>query len=263
MYYIMPNYSETIIYKIVCKDESITDCYVGHTTNLKKRKIQHKESCTNKTSKQYNNDLYTFIRANGGLDNWNINILETCNCENIFQARERERYWIKTLEAKLNNRMPNRDNKEYYEENKEIILEKCKIYREENKEHFAETNKLWVEANKEHVDTYKHLWYEENKERILEQKKQYHQEHKEQICEKHRQYHQDHIEEIHAKKAEYYIENKDHIIEKSAKYYEDNKADKLAYQKAYALANKEKIKEYKRAYNQRKKLEKQQEQNGK
>ncbi len=41
------DYSKTIIYRIVCKDLSITECYVGHTTNFTKRKCQHKNDCNN------------------------------------------------------------------------------------------------------------------------------------------------------------------------------------------------------------------------
>ena len=35
------DYSNTIIYKISCKDTSITDIYVGHTTNFIQRKHTH------------------------------------------------------------------------------------------------------------------------------------------------------------------------------------------------------------------------------
>jgi predicted GIY-YIG superfamily endonuclease len=76
----MSDYSETIIYKIVCKDETITECYVGHTTDFPQRKIQHKESCTNPLSRCYNLKVYEFIRANGGLDNWNMVEIIKCPC---------------------------------------------------------------------------------------------------------------------------------------------------------------------------------------
>ena len=36
------NYSNTIIYKIYCKNEIVNDVYVGHTTNFTKRKYMHK-----------------------------------------------------------------------------------------------------------------------------------------------------------------------------------------------------------------------------
>ena len=36
------DYSNIIIYKIYCKDPSITDVYVGQTSNFAKRKCAHK-----------------------------------------------------------------------------------------------------------------------------------------------------------------------------------------------------------------------------
>jgi predicted GIY-YIG superfamily endonuclease len=41
------DYSNTIIYKIYCKDETITDVYVGYTTNFTQRKYSHKIACNN------------------------------------------------------------------------------------------------------------------------------------------------------------------------------------------------------------------------
>ena len=45
------DYSNTIIYSISCKDKTISDVYVGHTTNLIKRKCQHKVSYNNLNNK--------------------------------------------------------------------------------------------------------------------------------------------------------------------------------------------------------------------
>ena len=33
----MPDYSKGVIYRIYCKDSSITDCYVGSSCNIQKR----------------------------------------------------------------------------------------------------------------------------------------------------------------------------------------------------------------------------------
>ena len=41
------DYSNTIIYKITCNDSTVTDKYVGHTTNFVQRKYAHKDGCTN------------------------------------------------------------------------------------------------------------------------------------------------------------------------------------------------------------------------
>ncbi len=42
------DYSNTIIYKIVCNDINITDTYVEHTTNFVKHKHAQKQSVNNK-----------------------------------------------------------------------------------------------------------------------------------------------------------------------------------------------------------------------
>ena len=60
------DYSNTIIYKITCKDPNITDVYVGHTTNFVQRKHAHKQSCINNKSSNHKCKLYEVIRNNGG-----------------------------------------------------------------------------------------------------------------------------------------------------------------------------------------------------
>jgi hypothetical protein len=91
------DYSRTIIYKIVCRDLSITNCYVGHTTDFIKRKYNHKSTC--KTDPSY---LYQFIREHGDWNNWDMIMIESYPCNDKNEARKRERYWIETLNANLN-----------------------------------------------------------------------------------------------------------------------------------------------------------------
>ena len=45
------DYSKSMIYKLCCKDVNIKEIYVGSTTNLIKRKYQHKADCYNKNRK--------------------------------------------------------------------------------------------------------------------------------------------------------------------------------------------------------------------
>ena len=45
------DYSNTIIYKLCCKNPEIKDIYVGHTTDFRRRKCQHKTSCNDQNSK--------------------------------------------------------------------------------------------------------------------------------------------------------------------------------------------------------------------
>jgi len=123
------DYSRTKMYKIVCKDLTITHTYVGHTTQWKDRKKHHKSDCCNENSKGYNFPLYTFIRNNGSWDNWNMILIEDYPCENKLQAEQRERYWIETLNANLNRCIPTRNIKEYYQDNREQIIQRsCQFY---------------------------------------------------------------------------------------------------------------------------------------
>ena len=119
------NYQHTHFYKIVCKNLDIKDCYVGHTTNFKNRKQQHKRTCYNENDKaHYNNHLYKFIRNNGGFDNFEMVLIKTECCENALHARQKEREYIEQLNATLNKIKPilKQDEKEicrrsYYQDN--------------------------------------------------------------------------------------------------------------------------------------------------
>lgn len=129
------DYSKTVIYKIVCNDLNITDCYVGQTTNFTKRKNQHKSVCSNSHAHAHNRRLYSFIRNNGNWDNWEMIEIEKYPCIDNNEATAKERKWFEQLQATLNYAVPNRSDKEYHEENKEKIETMSKIYREAHKEH--------------------------------------------------------------------------------------------------------------------------------
>jgi hypothetical protein len=97
------DYTNTIIYKITCKDPTVTDVYVGHTTNFVQRKHAHKQSCTNTKSRNYNCRLYEVIRNNKGWDNWNMEIVDFFNCKDNYEARQKEQEYFILLNATLNS----------------------------------------------------------------------------------------------------------------------------------------------------------------
>ena len=73
------DYSNCVMYRLVCKDLNVTDCYVGHTTNhfkLKKRSSKHRTDY--KIHKKIR--VYKFIRENGGLENWDVIEIEKFPC---------------------------------------------------------------------------------------------------------------------------------------------------------------------------------------
>jgi hypothetical protein len=105
------DYSNTIIYKICCKDETIQDLYVGHTTNFIQRKYLHKTACNNinATAKIYNT-----IRSNGSWENWDmIEIAKYC-CKDSTEARIKEQYHYNELKSTLNSVPPYIDKTLYF-----------------------------------------------------------------------------------------------------------------------------------------------------
>jgi hypothetical protein len=96
-------YQNTIIYKITCKDPSISDVYVGHTINFIQRKRAHKQCCNNINSGL---KLYSFIREHGGWSNWNMDIVNFFNCKDQHEARQKEQEYFISLNATLNSVEP-------------------------------------------------------------------------------------------------------------------------------------------------------------
>ena len=146
------NYQNTIIYKIVCRDLAIKNCYVGQTTNFINRKAMHKQSC--KTKSQY---VYQFIREHGGWNNWDMVMIEQYNCYNLVEAGARERHWIETLNADLNKNLPptglskNEYDKQHYTNNRDKIVENQKQYRTNNRDKYLEQAKQYYIENRDRI----------------------------------------------------------------------------------------------------------------
>ena len=86
----MTDYSNSVIYKIYCKDKNIPHVYIGSTTEFEQRQQKHVYFCNNPKYKKYNIKLYKFIRANYGIDNWKFEIVEHYPCANKIELHKRE-----------------------------------------------------------------------------------------------------------------------------------------------------------------------------
>ena len=133
------DYSKTIIYKIVCDDLNIKDCYVGHTTDLTKRKNSHKHACNTESCRTYNLRVYQMIRTNGGWDNWTILEIEKYPCADVNEAKSRERHWYEITNSSLNARSPY----------KRLVndSERAKQWREINKDFICTCGKTTTRGN--------------------------------------------------------------------------------------------------------------------
>jgi len=168
----MPDYSNTVIYKITSGD----DLYIGSTCNFTRRKNSHKSAIYNDKIKDYKTKLYKTIRKNDG--EWEMKPIVEFPCKTkLEKVTEEERYRV-LLGANLNSekcsttkeerkeymRLYNlnyrngekRDEllekkNEYYDKNKEVISLKAKEYRSNNKETLKERKQQYYEKNKEEI----------------------------------------------------------------------------------------------------------------
>ena len=213
----MPDYANTVIYKICCKNTDITDIYVGHTTNIKDRTMAHKYNCNNPDNEYYHYKVYEFIRNNGGFDNWEIIVIEEYPCNSHTDAIKRECELCKELKATLNIKLPQRSKNQYYSDNidkfikyrndnKDILNDKAKTYYNENKEQITERRKIKIicecgcEIKKrnlsDHLKTTKHMQF---------------------LNEKHKEKPKNYSEEQKEYKAKWFQDNKERILKKQSK----------------------------------------------
>ena len=224
------DYSRSLIYKLCCNDTDVKEEYVGSTTDFTKRKNSHKNHCNNPNTKEYRYNLkvYQYIREYGGFENWSMIQIEKFPCESKRELETRERYWIETLESKLNSSIPTRTQKEYYIENADKLKENMKEYRIENADKLKEINRQY---------------YIENAYKIKENNKEYYIENVDKIKEKNKKYYIENADKIKKINRQYYIENADKLKEKQKEYSIENANKIKEYMKEYRIENANKIKE--------------------
>ena len=204
------DYSNTVIYKLVCNDLTITDCYVGHTTDFVRRKQCHKNSCINEKNKRFNIKVYKIIRENGGWYNWTMVEIEKYPCKDTNEAAAKEREWFERLDSNLNSQYPQRGRAEYFEDYCEknrdrLIMNKRTYnsqYNEAHKEEIRIKKNQYSAAHKEEIRIYNSQYNEAHKEEIRIYNSQYNEAHKEERRIYNSQYNEEHKEEISAKKKE-------------------------------------------------------------
>lgn len=176
------DFSKGKIYKIT--NDYNDDVYVGSTCDtLIKRFSSHKSNinCKAKINRPLN-----VLMNEIGTERFRIDLVENYPCNDKYQLRQREGYWIREM-GSLNMLVAGRGKKELYEENKEEILMKNKERYENNKEKYLETNRIYQQNHKEYYQEIKRKsaekhkdentirktnWYNENKERLSKESKE-------------------------------------------------------------------------------------------
>ena len=153
--------------------EEFNTIYIGRTINPKSRHYTHRHRESEKT--------YQFS-AEHGVEHPKMVIIE--NNLSVDEGVEREKYWIEHYKNNTNYKVLNitcggqkgRQVKCMSEEEKK---KHRKEYYQKNREKILEYRKKYVENHKEDIATYKKKYYKNNKNKIYEYQKKYVEEHRE------------------------------------------------------------------------------------
>jgi hypothetical protein len=121
----------------------------------------HKYRSKNETN---TNKLYTAIRSYGGFSNWTFEIIESCTCETVLEARKRERSFCEELRADLNSIRPQASKEERREYDRKCYKNNLEKIKQTQSQYFSQKihcdacNCECIKGNiSKHIKTKKHL----------------------------------------------------------------------------------------------------------
>ena len=166
----MTDYTDACIYGItqIDSDELM---YVGSTISFNKRILKHKSNCNNEKGEKYNMPVYKYIRDNGGIDNFNFEIIFKVNCYNKYELELVERSYIDDLKPKMNKHIPTRTKKERYETDEEYrnnIKQKRADRYIKDKDVIKDKGRKYYCDNKETKINYSRDYYKKKKDELKE-----------------------------------------------------------------------------------------------
>ena len=242
-------YVDGKVYKLV--NTNSDKIYIGSTTrSLKQRLNGHKSNF----NMNHNISSKKLFEIDGIVS---ILLLEAFPCNSKKELTERERYYIEmNKDIVANFQIPTRTHQEYYEANKEKIIEQHKEYKAQNKEKLKQYFKDRYEKNKEQFKVYNANQRSSDgyKEKQKEYMNQYYSKNKDELLTRNKEYRQDNKDDILKKKKQYYEANKEKLLEKMKLYNQENKEKRKEYLKQYRKDNKERIKEQKKEWKLKQKL---------
>lgn len=169
-----PKEGEGWVYLLHHEDLSVCpELYVGSTMaqqGIKGRMAQHKYSCNNPNGKGHNCPVYQCIRANGGWDDWQYEILEHYDRTTETDLLARERHFKELLHANLGVQTPGRTQTEYRAEYREERAAYDAQYYEENKERIAARQAQYNKDHREDKAAYDVKYRDKNREEIAAQR---------------------------------------------------------------------------------------------
>ena len=162
-----PNYSNTIIYRVSCRNPEVPDSYLGYTTFTLLHVYKMLEArCKTKDPWFF----CEFVRAHGGIKNWFLERLESEPCLTSHDARIELRKHFDADPPTLNRHLPTRTAQEYAKTDKNREVQR--LYRQEHPEQIHQEQKKQYEKNKERILIKRRAYYLANRELCNERVRQ-------------------------------------------------------------------------------------------
>ena len=178
----MPDYKQGKIYTVRCKTDD-TLIYIGCTTqSLCERMGKHKYTST----KRPNICFYQYV---DDWDNWYIELFENFPCNSKEELNKREGEIIRKI-GTVNQQIAGRTHKEWYDDNKEQVLNRQKENYNNNKDKILQKQKEYAIKNKDKIKDYKKEYANKNKQKLAEEKKKYQEKNRETLKEYLKQYYE-------------------------------------------------------------------------
>ncbi len=222
------DYQQTKIYRIRNNDTGKE--YIGHTTYeyLSQRLRQHRAKYTSWLSgKEVHQSSFDVLDKDP--NKYEIILIEHFPCQDVYEARRRERYWIEQREC-VNTTIPSRTKQEIDREwrEKNVITIQCEC---------GGSYQTHTGKKERHEASKKHQYWVEHgvpDTRTTEEKKLiYRESNKQKTKEYFKKYVEEHAEELKEKRQKYYEEHREEIIERASVWYENNKERKAEYDRNY------------------------------
>ncbi len=159
------DWSKAMFYRIICRDITVKECYVGSTTNENNRRANHKSKCTNETDPDHNLYVYRFIREHGSWDNWELIVHEKLHMNNEYECKIRERFWVEQYKAKLNKQVPSRTRAEYHVDHREELTQRAVAWNLAHADQLKEKHtcecggRFTTHGKSVHIKSKKHIAY--------------------------------------------------------------------------------------------------------
>ena len=157
------DYAKTPIqfYQFVCKNDGVSNTYVGATVSWRARKALHKCCCNDINSPKYNLKVYQIIRANGGFSNWDMIEIHKQICVDKRDSERVEQSLMSKLKCDMNTNRAFRTAEQLEEYQSQYRLNnRTDLYAKQNAKHTCCCGGRYTLTNKlQHLETTKHLTY--------------------------------------------------------------------------------------------------------